>query len=167
MQLGETVTSSERNWAAMAHASTLLSIIAGMATGGLASLLLVLIPIGIYLAFRERSRFVAFHALQAATLQLGGLVLYALGLIALIVATVIAWVVAGLLAVVLVGLLLVPVALVVTVILVLFLLLFPLAVAAYALYAAVETGRGIDCHYVWIGEWLNDIERSWYGAKGR
>lgn len=164
MQSDIAVTPAERNWAAMAHASTLLSVIAGMATGGLASLLLVIIPLAIYLAYRERSRFVAFHALQAATLQLGGLVCYALVLIVLIVATVIAWVVAGLLLVVLVGVLLIPVALAVTAVLILFLLLFPVAVAGYALFAAVETGRGGDCHYVWIGEWLDDIEPSWYGA---
>jgi uncharacterized Tic20 family protein len=166
MQGHETVTSLERNWAAIAHASTLLSIVAGLGSGGLGSLLLVLIPLGIYLAFRERSRFVAFHALQATTLQLGGLTFYALGLIVLIVATVIAWVVTGLLSVVLVGLLLIPLALAVTLLLLLFLLLFPLAVMGYALFAAVETGRGVDFHCVWIGEWLEGIAPSWYPAGG-
>jgi len=165
MQTQETVTSFERNWAAMAHASTLLSIVAGLATGGLGSLLLVLIPLGIYLAFRDRSRFVAFHALQATTLQLGGLILYALGLIVLIVATVIAWVITGLLSVILVGILLIPLALIVTLLLVLFALLFPLVVIGYALYAAVETGRGVDVHCVWIGEWLEGNALSWYQAS--
>ncbi len=166
MQGHDALTSWERNWAAMAHASTLLSIIAGLGTGGLGSLLLVLIPLGIYLAFREKSRFVAFHALQATTMQLGGLIVFALGLIVLIVATVVAWVVTGLLLVVLVGILLVPVALIVTLLLVLFGLLFPLVMIGYSLYAAVETGRGVDFHCVWIGEWLEGLEPSWYQAAG-
>jgi uncharacterized Tic20 family protein len=166
MQGHDTVTGLERNWAAMAHASTLLSIVAGLGTGGLGSLLLVLIPLGIYLAFRERSRFVAFHALQATTMQLGGLIFYALGLIVLIVATVLAWVVTALLSMVLVGILLIPLALIVTVLLVLFSLLFPLAMIGYALYAAVETGRGVDLHCVWIGEWLEGLAPSWYQAAG-
>ena len=156
------VTSFERNWAAIAHASTLLSIIVGLSSGGLGSILLALIPLGIYLSFRERSRFVAFHALQATTLQLGGLIVYALGLIVLIVATVLAWVVTGLLSVVLVGVLLIPLALLVTLLLLVYLFLFPLAQMGYALYAAVEAGQGADFHYIWIGQWLDENEPSWY-----
>ena len=167
MKASDIASSFERNWAAIAHASTLLSIIVGLASGGLGSILLALIPLGIYLAFRERSRFVAFHALQAMTLQLGGLIIYALGLIVLIVGTVIAWVVTGLLSVVLVGIFLIPLALLVTLLLIVFLLLFPLAQMGYALYAAVEAGRGVDFHYIWIGEWLDEIEPSWYQWPSR
>ena len=156
------ITINERNWAAIAHASTLLSIIVGLASAGLGSILLALVPLGIYLAFKDRSRYVAFHALQATTLQLTALIVYALGLIALLVATVVAWVVSGLLSVVLIGVLLIPVALLVTLLFLAFLLLFPLVVIGYALYAAVETGRGIDFHYVWIGAWLDEIEASWH-----
>ena len=156
------ITANERNWAAIAHASTLLSIIVGLASAGLGSILLALVPLGIYLAFRGRSRYVAFHALQATTLQLIALIVYALGLIALLIATVVAWVVSGLLSVVLIGVLLIPVALLVTLLFLAFLLLFPLIVIGYALYAAVETGRGIDFHYTWIGEWLDEIEASWH-----
>lgn len=156
------ITANERNWAAIAHASTLLSIIVGLASAGLGSILLALVPLGIYLAFRGRSRYVAFHALQATTLQLIALIVYALGLIALLIATVVAWVVSGLLSVVLIGVLLIPVALLVTLLFLAFLLLFPLVVIGYALYAAVETGRGIDFHYAWIGEWLDEIEASWH-----
>lgn len=155
---------NERNWAAMAHASTILSILVGLVTAGLGSVLLALVPLGIYLAFRGKSRYVAYHALQATTLQLTGLIIYALGLIALIVATVVAWVVSGLLAIVLIGVLLIPVALLVTLLFVLFLLLFPLLLMGYALYAAVETGRGIDFHYPWIGDWLDETEASWHQA---
>ena len=148
------VTVEERNWAAIAHASTLLSVLVGLLTGGLGSLLLAIVPVGIYVAFKERSRYVAFHALQATVLQLGGLIVYAIGLIVLILLTVVAWLVAGLLTVVLVGILLYPIALIVTLLLVLYALIFPLFVGGYALYAAVETGRGVDYQYRWIGDWL-------------
>ena len=73
-------------------------------------------------------------------------------------------VVAAVLSVVLVGILLIPLALIVTLLLLLFLLLFPIAMIGYALYAAVETGRGVDFQCVWIGEWLEGIEPSWYRA---
>ncbi len=160
-------TYQERNWAAVAHASTLITVIVGLATFGLGSILLALIPLGIYLAFRDKSRYVAFHALQAVVMQLGGLAVYALGLVVLIIVTVIAWVVIGVLSVILVGVLLVPVALLITLLFVAFLLLFPLAQAGYSLYAAVETGRGINFYYPWIGDWLEETETSWYpGAAG-
>ena len=159
--MNATVTNYERNWAAIAHASTLLTVLVGIASGGIGSVLLALIPLGIYVAFREKSRYVAFHALQAVTLQLAGLIVYAVGLIILIIGTVIAWVVTGLLSVVLIGVLLVPLAALVTLLLALFALLFPLAQMGYALYAAVETGRGVDFHYLWIGEWLQEMEPSW------
>jgi uncharacterized Tic20 family protein len=151
----------ERNWAAIAHASILVSMLVGMATAGVGSLLLALIPLGIYLAYREKSRYVAYQALQATVFQLAGLIVYILGLIVLIVLTVAAWLIAGLLSVILVGVLLMPVAVVITVLLVLFALAFPLALMGYGLYGAVETGQGKDFRYAIIGEWLEETESSW------
>jgi uncharacterized Tic20 family protein len=165
--VNETVTDSERNWAAIAHASTVLTVLVGLATGGAGSLLMALIPVGIYVAFRHKSRFVAFHALQAAVLQLTGLIVYALGLIILIIVTVVGWILTVLLVFVLVGFLLVPVALLVTLLLVLFAALFPLAVLGYALYGAVEAGRGADFRYWWIGDWLLEAEPSWLSGPRR
>ncbi len=155
------ITAEERNWAAIAHASTLLSVLVGIATGGLGVIFLALIPLGIYVAFRDRSRYVAFHALQAAAFQLIGLIVYAIALVVLILLTVVAWLVAGLLTVLLVGILLMPVALVITLVMVFFALSFPLAMAGYGVYAAVEVGRGQDTKYPYIGEWLEEIEPSW------
>jgi uncharacterized Tic20 family protein len=155
------LTAEERNWAAIAHASILLSMLVGIATAGIGSLLLALIPLGIYGAYREKSRYVAYHALQATVFQLAGLIVYVLGLILLIVLTVLAWAVAGVLTVVLVGVLLMPVAVAVTVVLVLFALAFPLALTGYGLYAAVETGQGRPFRYAIIGEWLEETEASW------
>jgi len=160
-RMNRSVTDYERNWAALAHASTLLTVLVGFLTGGVGSIPLALIPVAIYVAFRAKSRYVAFHALQAVTLQLAGLIIYATGLTILIIGTVIAWAVTGLLAIVLVGVLLIPLAVLVTLVLVLFALLFPLTLLGYALFAAVDTGRGGDIHYRWIGEWLLEMEPSW------
>lgn len=157
-------TYQERNWAAIAHASTLITVLGGLASFGLGGILLALVPLGIYLAFRENSRYVAFHALQALVMQLGGLAVYALGLVVLIIITVVAWVVTGVLSVILVGVLLVPVALLITLLLVIFLLLFPLVQVGYSLYAALETGRGVDFYYPWIGDWLEETETSWHSG---
>jgi len=163
--MNTSVTEQERNWAAVAHASSLLSVLVGILTGGLGALLLALIPLGIYFAHREKSRYVAYHALQATTFQLIALILYAVGLIVLLIVTVVGWIVVGLLLVVLVGVLLIPVALAITLLLILFVLLYPLAAMVYALYGAVQTGRGADFQYHIIGEWLLDIEASWSRAS--
>jgi hypothetical protein len=160
------ITDTERNWAAIAHASTFLTALVGLATGGVGAILLALVPVGIYVAFRDRSRYVAFQALQAAVLQLTGLILYAIGLILLIVGTVVSWVLTVVLAVVLVGVLIAPIALLVTLVLVLFAVLFPLALLAYALYGAVEAGRGADFNYWWIGDWLLGMEPAWLPRGG-
>jgi uncharacterized protein len=157
-------TAQERNWAAIAHASILVSMLAGMATAGVGSLLLALIPLGIFVAYRGKSRYVAYHALQATVFQLAGLIVYVLGLILLIILTVIGWLVAGLLTVILVGVLLMPVAVAITVLLVLFALAFPLALMGYGLYGAIETGQGKEFRYTIIGEWLDETESSWRGA---
>jgi uncharacterized Tic20 family protein len=159
-------TAEERNWAAIAHASILVSMLVGMATAGVGSLLLALIPLGIYIAYREKSRYVAYQALQATVFQLAGLIVYVLGLIVLIVLTVAAWLIAGLLTVVLVGVLLMPVAVVVTLVLVVFALAFPLALMGYGLYGAVETGQGKDFRYAIIGDWLDETKSSWMRTTG-
>ncbi|MBN1314481.1 MAG: DUF4870 domain-containing protein [Anaerolineales bacterium] len=150
------ITPEERNWAAIAHASVLVSGLLGIITGGIASILVAIFPLAIYVAFRERSRYVAFQALQATALQLGGLIIYAVGLAVLIFITVVAWIVTGILSVVLIGVLLIPLALIITLVLVLYALLFPLIIMAYGLYGAVETGRGSDFRYIWIANWLGD-----------
>jgi len=155
------ITVEERNWAAVAHASTLLNVLVGILTGGIGSVFLAVIPLAIYVAFRERSRYVAYHALQATVLQLGGLIAYAVGLMVLIIVTVVVWVVTGVLSIILVGVLLIPIALIVTLLMAVFALLFPLVLMGYGLYGAVETGRGADFDYYIIGEWLKDIEKSW------
>jgi uncharacterized Tic20 family protein len=62
------LTADERLWAMLAHLSALLGYVVGLGQ--------YIAPLVIYLVYRERSRFVAFHALQALYFQLALLVLW-------------------------------------------------------------------------------------------
>jgi len=67
------LTSDERLWGMLAHLSALLGYVVGLGQ--------YIAPLVIYLVYRERSRFVAFHALQALYFQLALLVLWAIVII--------------------------------------------------------------------------------------
>lgn len=102
---------SEYTWSVLAHLSTFLNLFTGF--------LGPVVALGIWLAYRDRSRMVASHALRSAWYQVAWLVVIAVG-----------WAVTVALMVVLVGFLLVPVMLVLT-----------LAPFAHATYAAYMVGR--------------------------
>jgi len=147
-------TSNERIWAALAHASVLLTFILGVSTGGLAVILGALVPLIIWLAFRDRSRFVAFHAMQASVFQLASVVAW-VGLAIVGVAVLIpTWIVTALLLVVLIGFLLLPLALVLTIALPAALVIMPLAVLVYGLYGAFEVYAGRDFRYWLVADWI-------------
>ncbi len=121
----------ERNMAMFAH----LSVLANLVTG-------VLGPVAagvIYLVYRDRSRYIAYHALQSLVLQLivwvGGGAL-AVG----------AWIVTGILSIFVIGLCLVPFALAIT--------LLPVVAPVYGAVAAYQTSQGKDFKYWLIGDWL-------------
>jgi len=136
-------TQDERTLAALAHASTLLNLVTGF---------LGLIVAGIiWLSYRDRSRFVAFQALQSAVFQLATLVVVAI----LAAITAVTWTISGLLTAVLIGLCLMPLALVLTLIVVLVLL----AAIIYQLYAALQTYHGRDFEYWWVGRFMR--EQGW------
>jgi uncharacterized Tic20 family protein len=147
-------TANERTWAALAHASVLLTFALGVSTGGLAVVVAALVPLGIWLAFRDRSRFVAFHAMQATVFQLASLVVW-IGLLAAgLVILIPAWIVTALLLVVLVGLLLLPVALVLTLALAIALMALPFASLFYGLYGAFEVYGGRAFRYWQVADWI-------------
>ncbi len=147
-------TSNERIWAALAHASVLLTFILGVTTGGLAVIVGALVPLIIWLAFRDRSRFVAFHAMQATVFQLASVLAWT-GLLIVGVAVLIpAWIVTILLSVVLIGLLLLPLVLVLTVAVPAALVVMPLAVLVYGLYGAFEVYGGRDFRYWLVADWI-------------
>src|SRR5262249_18046370 len=88
--------SDERTWALVAHLSILLNLVTGFIG--------VLVPLVIYIIFKDRSRYVGYQAMQAFVFQLifwGGGWLLSGAL----------WAASGALAVFLIGLLCVPLAL--------------------------------------------------------
>jgi uncharacterized membrane protein len=105
----------------------------------------------LYLSYRERSRFVAFHALQALLYQGVGVLVYLVLATVLALAVTVAWAVSGLLSVVLVGILLIPLALLITFLTAIVLVGAPLVWVVYGLYAAYEVYQGKDFHYWRLG----------------
>jgi uncharacterized protein len=125
----------EHTWAMLAHMSVLLNLVTGF-LGPVAALV-------IYLICQNRSRYVAYQALQSFVFQLiwwaGGGAL--LGLM---------WAATGMLSAVLVGVLLIPIACVLTPILG----LMPIMALVYGFWAGIETSQGKDFKYWLIGDWL-------------
>lgn len=155
IQNQETVQVPADEWtaAALAHASILLTLILGVA-GGIGALVGPAIALAMYFGYREKSRFVAFHALQSFAYQVTGVLLYAVFAAVLAVWVTIAWTVSGVLSAVLVGLLMMPFALLMTLLMVLLLVGAPLAWLGYGLYASYQVYQGRNFYYRWIGEWI-------------
>lgn len=121
----------ERTWAMLAHLSILTNLIT-VALGPVVAL-------GIYLVFKDRSRYVAYHSLQSLIFQLiawvGGWAIAG-----------IAWTISGVLSVVLIGLLLMPFACLLS--------LVPLAALVYGIIGAVQCSQGQDFRYWLVGDWM-------------
>jgi uncharacterized Tic20 family protein len=125
----------ERTWSTLAHLSTLLNLVTGFA-GPIAALI-------IYLIYKERSRTIAYHALQAMIFQMiwwygGGLLIGVM------------WAIVGILSALLVGIVLIPFAL-------LFTLLFailPTGAIVYGVVAAIQVSQGQDFKYWLVGDWV-------------
>ena len=125
--------SDERTWAMLAHLSVLLNLVTGF-LGPVAALL-------IYLAYRDRSRYVAYQSLQAFIFQLvwwgGG------GLLAGI-----AWTISGILSMVLIGCCLMPFALLISFI--------PVGALVYGVVGAIQTSQGQEFKYWLVSDWVSD-----------
>ncbi len=121
----------ERTWAMLAHLSVLVNLFTGF-LGPLVALI-------IYLVFRERSRYVAYQAMQSFLFQLiawvGG------GTLAVVL-----WAAGGILSVICVGVLLFPLAIAAS--------LIPIAAIVYGIFAGVETYQGKDFRYWLVGDWV-------------
>ncbi len=147
---------NEKKWAALAHASTLLTAVIGILTLGSGVMLTMWVPLLIYFSFRKRSEYVAYHALQAFTVQLVGTI----GWITLFIAGTLVWaalmalsfllilVVIGVVLVILVGLLL-PLFWLSS-------LALPLGMVIYSVIAVVETYSGNDYRFPYIGRWVDN-----------
>ncbi len=145
--------------ASLAHASIVLTLILALA-GGIGALIGVLVPLVIYLSHRERSRFVAFHALQALAYQGVGIVVYGLLVVVLAGAVVAAWTISGVLSAVVIGFFLMPLALLITLFVVALLLGVPLVWVVYGLYGAYRVYQGDQFRYWLLGEWVEGGVRA-------
>jgi uncharacterized membrane protein len=139
--------------AALVHASALLTLVLG-ALGGVGAVLGLAVAPVVYLSYKERSRFVAFHALQSAVYQIGGLSVYLIVVAVLAVWSVLAWVGSGILTTVQIGVLFIPLAALGTAMTALVLVGMPLLLAVYAMYAAYQVYQGQDYRYWLIGDRL-------------
>lgn len=126
--------STEENTLAMfAHLGIFLNLFTG--------LLGLLPPLIIYFAYKERSRYVAYQAMQALVFQ--GVFFFGAAILAGI-----AWALSAALTVVLVGLCGFPIALLLT--------LIPVGALIYAIVAAVDTYHHRDFKYWMVGDWVRD-----------
>jgi hypothetical protein len=114
------VTNEERLWAMLAHLFGLI--------GYLVALGQYIAPLVIYLVFKDRSKFVAFHALQSLFFQLAVLV---------------AGVISGILVFLLIG---IPLLIVVAV-----------GSLIYIIVAAIRAYNGELFEYWLVGRWARDI----------
>ncbi len=124
----------ERTWGMLAHLSVLLNLITGF-FGGIAALI-------IYLIYKDRSRFIAYHAMQSLIYQA------------------ITWLGAGLVAAVLIGIgtalgiLIIPLLCLIPGFLI---LLVPPASLIYSIIGAVKVNNGEDFRYWQVGDWVRGI----------
>jgi len=149
------ISSDERAWAAIAHASALITMLFGAVTGGALCLVGPIVPLVIWLVFRERSRFVARHALQATVFQALVVVISVAIAILGLVLVVAAWVGTIMLMAAIVGILLIPVALALTLLWGVVSLGLPVAALVYACYGAYEVAEGRDFRYYLVGHWVD------------
>jgi uncharacterized protein len=130
--------SEERTWGMLAHLSTLLNLVTGFG-GPIAAFV-------IYVVYKDRSRFVAYHAMQSMIFQLiwwfGGGVL--IGLM---------WAIVGALSSILIGIVLIPFAVVLT----LLLALLPVGALVYGIIGALKVNQGEDFKYWLVGDWVRNI----------
>jgi uncharacterized Tic20 family protein len=123
--------SDERMWAMIAH----LGVFANLVSGFLGPV----VPLLIYLFYRDRSRYVAYQSLQALIFQLiwwvGG------GILAGIM-----WTLSGVLSAVVIGILCMPLACAFS--------LMPLTALIYGLIGGLQANQGQDFKYWLIGDWV-------------
>jgi uncharacterized protein len=125
----------ESTWSLLAHLSVLLNLVTGFA-GPVAALV-------IYLIFKDRSRKIAYHALQALIFQLiwwygGGLLIGAM------------WATVGVLSAILIGITLIPIAIVMTLVFA----ALPVGAVIYGIIGAIQVSQAQDFKYWLVGDWV-------------
>ncbi len=129
--------SSARSWAMVSHLSILLNLFTGF--------LGPIVALVIYLVFKDRSRYVAYQAMQSFVFQL----VFFVGAGAL---AAILWVITIPLMLLIVGCCLAPFAVLVSVI--------PFAAVVYGVVGAIQTAQGDDFRYWLVSDWVMPQEGS-------
>lgn len=150
------VDENERKWASLAHGSTLLTALAALFSGGLLVLVTMFVPLLIYFSFRKRSEYVAFHALQAFTVQLLGTVGWMVLVLVGTLVSVALMIVAAILIIVLIGIVLLPLVIVTYILFLLASLALPLGMVIYSVIAMTETWGGHDYRIPYVGRWVEN-----------
>jgi len=121
----------ERQWAMIAHLGVLVNLVSGF--------LGPLVPLAIYMIYKDRSRYVAYQSLQALIFQLiwwiGGGILAG-----------IAWAITGALSAIIIGLLCMPIACIFSA--------MPFVALGYGVYGGIQTSQGQDFKYWLVGDWM-------------
>ena len=119
----------EKQWAMLSHFSVLLNLVTGF--------LGVVAPLIIYLIYKERSRYVAFHSLQAFVFQVicwfGG---SALAIVSSLLSGVIPFI----------GLLCLPLACIFGIL--------PVVALVYGTIGGIQVNQGQDFKYWFVGDWV-------------
>ncbi len=121
----------ERQWAMIAHFGVLLNLVSGF--------LGPVVPLALYMIYKDRSRYVAYHSLQGLVFQLiwwvgGGFMAGAM------------WVLSGVLSAIIIGLLCIPFACLFG--------LMPIVALGYGVYGGIQASQGQDFKYWLIGDWV-------------
>ncbi|MBI3150983.1 MAG: DUF4870 domain-containing protein [Chloroflexi bacterium] len=123
----------ERQWAMIAHLGVLVNLVSGV--------LGPVVPLAIYMVYKDRSRYVAYQSLQGLIFQLiwwvGGGVLAG-----------IAWAITGVLSAFVIGILCMPIACIISA--------MPLVALGYGVYGGVQSSQGQDFKYWLIGDWVRN-----------
>lgn len=121
----------ERQWAMIAHLGVLANLVSGF--------LGPVVPLVIYMVYKERSRYVAYQALQGLIFQLiwwvGG------GILAGVM-----WTISGVLSAVVIGVLCMPLACIFSA--------MPLVALGYGIYGGIQCSQGQDFKYWMVGDWV-------------
>jgi uncharacterized Tic20 family protein len=131
-------SSDERTWAALAHASTLLSLFTG--AGGLIAAAVI------WLTQKDKSAWVAFHGLQSLIFQ-------AAVMIVTVLVVGVVWVVGFVVSFATIG---IGTIVAVPVMILVFFGGFAMVGAGtvYCLYGAYQVYQGREVRYLWIGDWV-------------
>lgn len=149
------VSDDERLWTSIAHGSVWVTLLLSIFTVGYLAPVCIFIPLLIYFAFRNRSDYVAFHALQAFVLQLIGTV----GAVTLLLVGAAVWgiglAVVLLAMLILIGFILLPLWGIVGIALLLAVVSLPLAMLVFGTIATIETYHGHDYRYPLIAHYVD------------